>query len=187
MFMKREISDRNILDQFCEQFCAIVEQHCKYIVVSGFLAIASGRTRGTEDIDMIIERLDKDHFFSFFKDLNSHGFVCMQTANQEEAYAYLAENLSLRFTRRNQELPEMEIKFAKDAIDAYQLNHRVKLELTGLNVWFSNVNINVAFKEELLKSKKDLEDARHLRIVYAEQIDEQEIKLVKNLIKRYRL
>ena len=53
--MEREIRDRNILDTFCTEFCDIVEKHCKYIIVSGFVAIASGRTRGTEDIDMIIE------------------------------------------------------------------------------------------------------------------------------------
>ncbi len=51
--MEREVSDRNILDKFTEEFCSIIEKHCQYIVVSGFVAIASGRTRGTEDIDMI--------------------------------------------------------------------------------------------------------------------------------------
>jgi len=185
--MEREISDRNILDTFCEEFCAIVEKHCKYIIVSGFLAIASGRTRGTEDIDMIIERMNQEQFNKLFADLTQENFVCMQSNNPKEVFEYLNENLSVRFTRRNEELPEMEVKFAKDILDAYQLKNRVKLELTGLKVWFSNININVAFKEELLKSPKDLEDARHLRKVYAEMIDEREIKEIKKLIKEYRL
>src|SRR3989338_195745 len=154
--MEREISDRNILDTFCEEFCAIVEKHCKYIIVSGFLAIASGRTRGTEDIDMIIERMNQEQFNKLFADLTQENFVCMQSNNPKEVFEYLNENLSVRFTRRNEELPEMEVKFAKDILDAYQLKNRVKLELTGLKVWFSNININVAFKEELLKSPKDL-------------------------------
>ncbi len=185
--MGRQIEDRNLLDTFCEEFCAIVEKHCRYIVVSGFLAIASGRTRGTEDIDMIIERLSLDKFKELFSDLNKHKFVCMQSSRTEEVYDYLKDNTSVRFTRKDKELPEMEVEFAKDIVDEYQLKNRVKLELTGLNVWFSNVNINIAFKEELLKSPKDLEDARHLRIVYAEQINEEEIQTVKKLIKRFRL
>ena len=111
----------------------------------------------------------------------------MQSSNAEEVYSYLKENISVRFTWKDKELPEMEIKFAKDILDEYQLKNRVKLELTGLDIWFSNVNVNIAFKEELLKSPKDLEDARHLRIVYAEQVNENEIQLVKQLIQRFRL
>jgi len=183
----REIKDRNILDKFCEEFCAIVEKHCQYIIVSGFVAIASGRTRGTEDIDMIIEKVSFNIFKLLFNELTKYGFVCMQSSDINEVYSYLRENIPVRFTWKNKELPEMEVKFAKDALDEYQLKNRVKLKLTGLDLWFSNINVNIAFKEELLKSPKDLEDARHLRKVYAEMIDEREIKEIKKLIKEYRL
>jgi hypothetical protein len=47
--------------------------------------------------------------------------------------------------------------------------------------------MNIAFKEEYLKSDKDLEDARHLRIVYEEEIDENEIKKIKEKIRKLRL
>lgn len=151
--MERQIKDRNILDKFSEEFCAIVERHCKYIVVSGFLAIASGRTRGTEDIDMIIERLSLQKFKELFVDLKKNSFVCMQSSDAEEAYSYLKDNISVRFTWKDKELPETEIKFTKDILDDYQLKKRVKLELTGLDIWFSNVNVNIAFKEELLKQQ----------------------------------
>ena len=50
-----------------------------------------------------------------------------------------------------------------------------------------NVDVNIAFKEELLKSPKDLEDAKHLRIVYSEKVNEEEINNVKELIKKLRL
>ena len=185
--MERAIEDRNILDKFCTDFCNVINKHCHYIVVSGFLAIASGRTRGTEDIDMIIERLSLEKFKGVFEDLTRQGFVCMQSNSAEEVYDYLKDNISVRFTWKNKELPEMEVKFAKDILDKYQIDNRVKLELTGLDVWFSNVNVNIAFKEELLKSPKDMEDARHLRIVYLEMIDEEEIDNVKRLIKELRL
>ena len=166
--MEREVSDRNILDKFCEDFCEIVENHCKYIIVSGFLVIASGRTRGTEDIDMIMEKISLEKFSLLFKELEKNDFICMQSSKPEEVYEYLIDNTSVRFTRKNSPLPEMEVKFVKDELDLFQLDQRVKFPLTGLEVWFSNVNINIAFKEEYLKSPKDLEDARHLRIVYEE-------------------
>ena len=43
------------------------------------------------------------------------------------------------------------------------------------------------FKENYLKSKKDLEDARHLRIVYEELINEEEIINIKRMIMESRL
>jgi len=185
--MERSVSDRNILDKFCEDFCKIIEKHCKYIIVSGFVAIASGRTRGTEDIDMIIEKLDLKKWKNLFEDLKKRGFICMQTNQAEDSFKYLKDKTSIRFTRKDLELPEMEIKFSKDLLDEYQIKTREKLHLTKLDVWFSNINMNIAFKEELLKSPKDLEDSRHLRIVYSEKVNEKEINNIKALIRKWRL
>ena len=178
---------RSLLDNFCISFCNIVEKHTPYIIVSGFVAISSGRARATEDIDMIIPYVKEDNFIKLHKDLVKKGFVCRQSDNPKEIYEYLKEKLSVRYTYKNKMLPEMEIKFAKDELDDYQLKTRIKLDLTGLDVWFSSVNMNVAFKEEYLKSPKDMEDARHLRIVYGELIDEDEINKIKKLIRKKRL
>ncbi|MFH0837270.1 MAG: hypothetical protein V1870_04025 [Candidatus Aenigmatarchaeota archaeon] len=186
--MKRNMSDRNILDDFCQKFCDVLERHCKYIVVSGFVAISSGRTRGTEDIDVIIERLDKKEFISLHRALIKAGFVCMQTDDPEEMFEkYLSKKTSIRYTFGDHPLPEMELMFSKDLLDDTQIKTRVKLELTGLDIWFSNINVNIAFKELYLGSEKDLEDARHLRIVYRNLVDEQEINRIKDMIRKYRM
>ena len=81
----------------------------------------------------------------------------------------------------------MELKFAKDELDNYQLNKRKKLPFTGTNFYFSSIEANIAFKEELLKSDKDIEDAKHLRIIYGDKIDESEIKKIKREIRKIRL
>ena len=176
---------KNILDKFCIDFCKVVEKNCKYIIVSGFVAIASGRVRGTEDIDMIIERLNLKKFIQLHKDLIKNNFVCMQSDSEQEIYDYLKDNLSVRYTYKNKPLPEMEVKFAKDYLDDYQLNNRIKLKITNLDIWFSSIETNIAFKEELLKSPKDLEDAKHLRNIFS--INELEINKIKKLIKELRL
>ena len=176
---------KNILDKFCIDFCKVVEKNCKYIIVSGFVAIASGRVRGTEDIDMIIERLNLKKFIQLHKDFIKNNFVCMQSDSEQEIYDYLKDNLSVRYTYKNKPLPEMEVKFAKDYLDEYQLKNRVKLKITNLDVWFSSIEMNIAFKEELLKSPKDLEDAKHLRKMFT--VNEKEIDNIKKLIKELRL
>ncbi len=176
---------KNILDKLCIEFCKIVEKHCKYIVVSGFVVIASGRVRGTEDIDMIIEKLKLEKFIKLHKDLIKNNFVCMQSDSEKEIYDYLKDNLSVRYTYKNQPLPEMEIKFAKDYLDEYQIQNRIKLKITKLDIWFSSIETNIAFKEELLKSEKDIEDAKHLRNIFP--VNEEKIKNIKQLIKKLRL
>ncbi|MCK5334250.1 MAG: hypothetical protein KAJ24_07055 [Candidatus Aenigmarchaeota archaeon] len=182
--MSRAIKDRTILDKFTEDFVRVAEKHAKYIIVSGFVAIAHGRSRGTEDIDMIIERMQKESFVDMHRALENAGFECIQSKDPEEIYEYLVENLSVRYIRKDVFLPEMEIKFSKDTLDEYQLKTRKKLPLTGLDFYFSSIEMNIAFKEELLKSDKDIEDAKHLRVVYSGTIDEDEIRKIKSEIKR---
>ncbi|MFA5072120.1 MAG: hypothetical protein WC511_07275 [Candidatus Pacearchaeota archaeon] len=185
--MKREVNDRNILDKFTEEFCNIVNKYGRYMIVSGFSAISSGRTRGTEDIDMILEKMSLEDFTKLHNKLLNEGFECQQSENSKEIYLdYLSQGDSIRYTWKGKFLPEMEIHFPKDVIDEYQLNRRIKMPLTKLNIYFAPIEGNIAFKEEWLKSDKDIEDARHLRIVYSEKINEEEIKKIKNMIRRIR-
>jgi hypothetical protein len=180
------VEDKNILDLFCEEFCSIVEKFTDYIIVSGFVVISSGRTRATEDIDMIIKEIDIQTFFKMHDNLIQNGFVCVQSDLKEEIFDYFKSNSSVRYTRRDEPLPEMEIKFCKDKLDDYQFETRTKLSLTGLNLWFSSINMNIAFKEYLLKSEKDLKDAEHLRKVYPELVNKEEIKKIIKMIDVYR-
>ena len=182
--MIREIKDRTILEEFTEAFVNVVEKHVEYIIVSGFVAIAHGRSRGTEDIDMIIERIEKDEFLKLHDDLENAGFECMQSASGNIIYDdYLIDNLSVRYIQKGNFLPEMELKLAKDALDDYQIETKKQLPLTGLDFYFSSIEMNIAFKEELLKSDKDIEDAQHLRIIYSDSLDEKEIDKIKAMIK----
>jgi len=190
--MKREVDDRTILDKFAKDFADIIEKHTKYIIVSGFVAIAHGRSRGTEDIDMIIERISKEKFILLHRELVKAGFECIQSDDAETIYNdYLLDNISIRYVKKGMPVPEMELKLAKDALDEYQLTTRKRFPLTGMNIFFSNIEMNIAFKEELLKSDKDIEDATYLYLMFKDDIDilllrefSQKLK-VDSLCKRY--
>lgn len=185
--MKREISDKTILDKFVEDFIKIVEKHCEYIIVSGFVAISLGRARGTEDIDLIIEKISKEKFIELHKDLTSNNFECIQTENSEIIYSqYLKNKTSVRYVRKGEFLPEMELKMARDELDNYQIKTKIKIPESGLNIYFSSIEMNIAFKEEALKSDKDLEDAKHLRILFEDKLGQEEIMKIKKMIRTYR-
>jgi hypothetical protein len=186
---KRSVDDKTILDEFVEAFCDIIEKHVRYFICSGFVAIAHGRTRGTEDIDMIIEKVSKEKFSKMHEDLKKGGFVCIQSDSPKVIYEdYLIRKDSVRYVSDEDGYfpPEMEIKFPKDELDEGQLKERIKLPLTDVDVYFSSIESNIAFKEEYLGTEKDLEDAKHLRIIYEDKIDKAEIDLIKEKIRRYR-
>ena len=187
--MERKISDKNVLERFAEEFCSVIEKHCRYLVCSGFVAIASGRTRGTEDIDMIIERLSEEKFILLHNELVTAGFECVQSSDSKELYEYLVNNEGLRYVWAGRDLfpPEMEVHFSKDRLDDFQLETRQKIEFVGVDIWFSSIDMNIAFKEELLKSDKDIEDANHLRRVYKDSISEQNINKIKLMIQEFRM
>jgi hypothetical protein len=185
--MKREVTDKNILDEFVEDFINILEKHCKYIIVSGYVAISHGRSRGTEDVDTIIEKIHEEKFIKLHNDLIEHGFESIQNVSAEKLYQnYLKENTSIRYVRKGELIPDMELKMAKDETDEYQLKNRTKLPLTNTDFYFSTIETNIAFKEEYLKTEKDLEDAKHLRIIYEDTIDEKEIQKIKKMLKNRR-
>ncbi|MBI2675930.1 MAG: hypothetical protein HYX24_05700 [Candidatus Aenigmarchaeota archaeon] len=187
--MKRSIMDRTILEAFAKDFVSVLDrQKITYIIVSGFVAIAHGRSRGTEDIDVILERMPKERFARLHAYLLKENFECVQAEPPEKLYTeYLSKGLAIRYFRKGSVLPEMEVKLAKDQLDEYQLETRKKLPFTDMDFYFSSVEMNIAFKEELLKSPKDIEDARHLRIIYEGKTDEKEIEKIKGEIRRLRL
>jgi hypothetical protein len=183
----RAVSDRNLSDSFVADFVKILEKHCKYIIVSGYVAISHGRSRGTEDVDVIIEMISREKFRRLHNNLIKGGFESIQNAGAETLYKdYLSDNTSIRYVKKGTLVPDLELKLAKDELDEYQLDKRVKLPLTNTDFFFSTPETNIAFKEEFLKSDKDLEDARHLRIVYGGQLDDAEIVKVKKMIRRLR-
>ncbi len=180
--------NKNRLSDLCLRFCRIIEKYAKYIVVSGFFVISSGRSRATEDIDIIVEFLDFDSFKKMHQNLVENDFACLQSSDPTEIYdSYLKESLPIRYIYSNLIIPNIEMKFAKDELDRYQIAIRKKIKFTEIDVYFGSVEANIAFKEELLKSPKDLADAKFLRIVYQKDINEKEIILFKNMIKKYRL
>jgi len=189
MISDRRVSDINLLNTFVKEFVEVLDKiQIKYIIVSGFVAISHGRSRGTEDIDIIVEKVSENKFEKFHIALIKSGFECLQGNKPKELFDdYLLESISIRYVKKGSFVPEMELKIAKDELDETQLKQRVKLPLTGLPFWFSSIETNIAFKEELLKSPKDLEDSRHLRIIYEGKLDEGQIKEIKRLIREYRL
>ncbi|MBI5635934.1 hypothetical protein HY993_03150 [Candidatus Micrarchaeota archaeon] len=187
--MDRLVDNKGVLIKFIDDFIKVVDgQKIRYALVSGIVAILHGRSRGTEDIDLIIERISRELFEKLHAGLEASGFECIQGKNPEALYEdYLLEDTSIRYVRIGEFIPEMELKLSKDPLDEQQLDERTRLPGTGTEYFFSTIETNIAFKEELLKSPKDLQDSEHLRMLYSKEVDEGKISQIKALIRKYRL
>ena len=174
IIIKRELSE---LDFFTLKFINILKKHSEYAVISGYVAIVLGRARASEDVHMIILRMDYEKFIKLLNDIKKAGFYCLNTEDEKEAYDYLKDNLAVRFAEKEKVIPNIEMKFAKNKIDEISLKNKIRVRLGKDEIITSSLEMQVAFKEGLLKSQKDIEDARHIRNI---------ANLDESLIKRYK-
>jgi hypothetical protein len=172
----RELSD---LDKFTLDFVTILKQHTTYVIVSGYVAILLGRARASEDIDIIIPRIDVATFASLYDDLKKKSFYCLNAEEEKTVYSYLEENLAVRFAKRGTMIPNIELKWAKNEFDMIALEKSINVSIKNENLSISPLELQIAFKEEVLRSPKDLEDADHIKVVAKEYVDD-------NLIRRYK-
>ena len=174
----------NRLDEFVLTFTSVLDRmKINYVIVSGYVAIVFGRSRATEDIDIIAEPFGKKKFEEFWSGLEKE-FDCINAPNAAQAYDdYISQNIALRFFEKGgKPIPNIEFKFPKNTLDERTLKDRVELLLDGKQLFVSPIEIQIAFKL-FLGSEKDFEDARHLYKVFAEEISLAELKSYAKLLK----
>jgi len=59
IIIDRELTE---LDLFVRKFLNILTRYSDYLIVSGFVSISTGRSRSTEDIDIIAPIMNKEKF-----------------------------------------------------------------------------------------------------------------------------
>ena len=67
----------NELDKFVLDFTRILEKYANYVIISGYISILFGRARSTEDIDVFIEKIDKEKFYLLYSDLKKNDYWCL--------------------------------------------------------------------------------------------------------------
>lgn len=181
----KKIDDMDILSRFTIEFCEIVEKHCPYVIVSGFLPISTGRSRGTEDIDIIVPKLSFEEFRKLHDELSEKfSLINLEGLDLKEIYEDYLLDSNIRYAYKDRIIPNMEFKFAKNAVDMDNLENRKKIPITGLDIYFAPIECAIAFKESYLGSEKDLEDANHLRKVFEDDIDENEVKRYEEMLRK---
>lgn len=159
------------LDKFVFSFVKILDaQKIKYVIVSGYVAILFGRSRATEDVDMLVEKLDFERFVKLWDELLK-SFDCLNAVSASEAYHdYLKKDSAIRFAEKESFTPNMEFKFCKVELDEFSLKNALKVILNNSALFVSPIELQIAYKL-YLGSEKDIEDAIHLWNVFKSKLD----------------
>lgn len=169
------------LDGFVDEFVRLLEkQNIRYAIVSGYVSILFGRSRNSEDIDLFIEKLDSGKFKAFWTEATKT-FECINTNNEEGAYKnYLGERIAIRFCKREEVIPNIELRFPKTELDQWTLDNASSGIFNGRLFKISPLELQIPYKL-YLGSDKDFEDARHLWLVSKEHLNS---GLLKEFIRR---
>lgn len=164
-----------LLDQFVLGFIRVLELHIPYVIVSGYVAILFGRSRGTEDVDILVPRLEKKAFVDLHTALLAKGYEFLNAEGADGLYDMLVGRMGIRIARTDQFIPNIELKFLKDDVDQYVLRDRVEVNISDAKVFISPIEIQIAYKL-YLGSEKDIEDAIYLFEIFKKDLDQQNLK-----------
>ena len=182
----------NELDKFVLDFCKLLDN---YVIVSGYVSILLGRSRATEDVDLLIAKIKKEDFEKIWKKALNAGFECINTLDINEAFLMLNE-YAIRFSKKGNPVPNIEFKIMKNDLDKYSFDNKIKV-IIGENIFFiSPLEMQIAFKlflaadgsEEEVRIDKDIEDARYIYKLFLDKINKDELlKMIDKLNIKYKL
>ncbi len=171
----------NKLDRLVLDFTAILTEHTDYVLVAGYVSILFGRSRVSEDIDMLVPRLT-DSTFTTVHDALTDTFRCLNSTDRDELYSMLEDGHAIRYARQEEVIPNIEMKFGTTKVDEKALEQRLRVTIDHHTLYVSPIALQIAYKEERLRTPKDQEDALHLREVFKENIDEDDIEQWKEVL-----
>jgi len=182
------IIDRELtkLDLFVKDFLEVLKRHSDYLVVSGFVSISTGRTRGTEDVDILAQKLNKIEFALLLEDLFKNKFWCYQGDTINEIWKYIENGSNIRFAKEEEMFPNIEfISIDKSKpVKYFEFTHPQKIKIQDFEFKIPPIEFEILYKEIVLAGKKDIEDAKHLRTFFSELIKKERFKEYEPLIKK---
>lgn len=169
LVLGKELSE---LDRFVLDFIKILQKQTDYVIVSGYVSIIFGRTRATEDVDLLVPKMNKEKFIEVFETFLKSGYECANTSVAEEAFKMLNEH-AIRFYEAGFPIPNVEFKQIKTDLDRYSFENRIKVILPNGELYLSPIEMQIAYKLYLSSEKgdKDIEDARHLYKLFDDKIN----------------
>lgn len=169
----------NDIDAFVLKTVRVISEYTDYVIVSGYVAIFFGRSRGSEDIDLFIKEMNLPDFKKLYNACVTKGLT-FTLDNPEELYQeYLMRGIPIGLWEGNYPLLRIDMKFPRHQSQALLFSDRFKAIFDNNHLWFASIESTIAYKEQIAKSEKDLLDSSHLRSVF--NVDDAKIENYKKM------
>jgi hypothetical protein len=181
----------NELDNFVIDFIKILDKNeIKYVIVSGYVSIVLGRTRASEDVDLLIPKINFDEFCKIFNSLKDNNFECLNTYIIKEAFEEW-HDYAIRFSRIGRPTPNMEFKMITNKIQEEAFEKKIKLFFGDNLLYISPLELQIAYKLSIIgkgdfeeiSSDKDFEDAKHIYEYFKDKLNKERLSYYIHLLK----
>ena len=163
----------NELDELAIDVSTILDRLAiDYVFVSGYVAILAGRSRGTEAIDVLLERLDSRAVEQLVEELNAQD-IWGPAMPLERMGELLDDNIWV--ARSGEMVPHLEIKYVSDRFDRASLSNRISARIGGAEVPIGPIELQIAYKL-WMGARTDFEDAHHLYSLFEETLSIHELE-----------
>lgn len=159
-----------LLDELAVSFSQVLQGYeIDHVFVGGYIAILFGRSRVSEDIDVLVREISIDRFLSLWDELDD--YYCHNTPDPSEAYEeYLEKGIAIRFSKVDVVIPNIEFKFANTGQQRDVLDDLIMVELNGETLPIASIESQISYKL-YMASEKDIEDAKYLFEIFEKEID----------------
>ena len=176
--VSRELSE---LDKDVLEFTQILDAcDVNYVIVSGYVAILTGRSRSTEDIDVTLESLSETETEQLVTELKDHGYWGMAMP-LDEMYSMLSEGSRIRIAEEGEMYPNFETWFVSNDVEREALSNPLTVTFDEEQIEISPLELQIAYKLRLAQaadslSGKDFEDALHLYLTFEERFNTEQLE-----------
>lgn len=167
------------LDEDVVAFVDILERsEIGYAIVSGDLAILTGRSRGTEDIDVLVEPISEERARELTQQLTQAGGPAMPL---DDMYDMLSRGDRIRVAEAGDRIPNFEVFVATTDFERRVIDNRLPVRVGGEEFFISPIEEQIAYKVKLAQAQdsatgKDFEDALHLYHAFEGQFNRERLE-----------
>jgi hypothetical protein len=159
----------NQLDELAMEFSGILGHFdIDHVYIAGYVSILAGRARSTEDIDVLIERIDGETADELAATLEEERYwgPAMPLPSM---YEMLDNGDNIWIAPTDQITPHLEVKFARDEFDHASLENASTARIGSETIPIGPLELQIAYKLHL-GAQKDIEDAVHLYALFEESL-----------------
>lgn len=159
----------NRLDELAVAFSEILDQFdIEHVYIAGYVSILAGRARSTEDVDVLIGRVDEGTADELAETLAEEGFwgPAMPLSS---LFEMLDNGDNIWVAPDDQITPHLEVKFAPDEFDRAFLENAITARIGDEAIPIGPFELQIAYKLHL-GAQKDIEDAVHFYTLFEESL-----------------